>query len=67
MVLSVTPPPLIVVALEAAVRNFRILKKSIPYLPASLKSCLEQRRKKFIFDRDHNSDSEQLGVADDDT
>jgi hypothetical protein len=51
--LNVSPPPLLVVALEAAVQNYRILKRSIPQLPVSLKVCLEQRRKKFIYDRDN--------------
>jgi hypothetical protein len=53
-ILSVSPPPLLIVALEAAAKNFRILKKSVPFLPVSLKICLEARRKKFIYDRDNS-------------
>ena len=51
-ILSVSPPPLLVVALEAAVRNYRVLKTSVQYLPTSLKVNVEERRKKFIYDRD---------------
>lgn len=52
-ILTVSPPPLLVIALEAAVRNYRVIKTSVPNLPIPLKVCLEQRRKKFIYDRDN--------------
>lgn len=51
--LSVSPPPLLIVAMEAVVENYRALKRSVPHLPASLKVSVEERRKKFIYDRDH--------------
>ena len=54
-ILSVSPPPLLIVALEAAVRNYRVLKQSVPQLPVTLRVCLEERRKKFIYDRDNGA------------
>lgn len=54
-ILSVSPPPLLVIALEAAVKSYSVLKKSVPFLPASLKANFEIRRHKFVYDRDKSN------------